>query len=345
LANRGAINWPLYHLLNYPLYASFNRLVYKQFKKKVVMGEYDMVHAITPMMPRYPVKLVNACQNTPFLLGPVNGGVPFPKGFEATARKEFAHFNFLRIFGRHLIPGYKKTYTKASKVLVGSTYTKDMLKDTFNLDDGKLTLFYENGIEAGFVSDEKKFSDKKLKLLFVGRLVPYKGADMMIDAINSLPDQYRSNVEATIVGDGPEKHALMQQAESSNLAKQIQFTGWVNQKDTLQFYKNADVFCFPSIREFGGAVVLEAMAGGLPCIVVNNGGIGEYVTEKTGYKIDPVSRQFIVESISDILMKMIDAKEDLQEKSRMCIERAKEFQWANKASAVHKIYENILSRT
>ena len=70
--------------------------------------------------------------------------------------------------------------------------------------------------------------------------------------------------------------------------------GWVEQTETAAYYQQADVFCFPSVREFGGAVVLEAMACGLPCIVVNYGGIGEYVTTETGFKLDPVSRSQLV---------------------------------------------------
>ena len=66
-----------------------------------------------------------------------------------------------------------------------------------------------------------------------------------------------------------------------NLGEIVSFAGWVNQQETLDYYRKADIFCFPSVREFGEAVVIEAMACGLPCIVANNGGIGEYVTTGT----------------------------------------------------------------
>ena len=53
----------------------------------------------------------------------------------------------------------------------------------------------------------------------------------------------------------------------------------VNQQETVDYYRKADIFCLPSAPEFGGAVVIETRACGLPCIVAENGGIGEYVTE------------------------------------------------------------------
>ena len=54
----------------------------------------------------------------------------------------------------------------------------------------------------------------------------------------------------------------------------------------------------PSAREFGGAVVIEAMACGLPCIVANKGGIGEYVTEETGFKIEQNSREYLTQELT-----------------------------------------------
>ena len=71
-------NWPLHHMLSYPVYAEFNQKVYNQFKEAVIMGKYDVVHALTPILPRYPVKIHKSCVGkTPFIIGPVNGGLPF----------------------------------------------------------------------------------------------------------------------------------------------------------------------------------------------------------------------------------------------------------------------------
>ncbi|WP_292753845.1 hypothetical protein, partial [Nostoc sp. NMS4] len=73
ITNRNRINWPLYHALTYPVYMEFDQNVYHKFKENVLRGDYDIVHVLTPMTPRYPVKLIQACKHTPFLLGPVNG--------------------------------------------------------------------------------------------------------------------------------------------------------------------------------------------------------------------------------------------------------------------------------
>ncbi len=345
LTTRGKTNWPLFNTLNYPIYAEFDNQVYKRFKNLVQQGEYDIVHGLTPMMPRYPYKIIKACQNTPFLLGPVNGGVPFPIGFQKVARQEFAYLNFLRTVGRYLIPNYPKTYQQASKILLGSTYTLNLIQDLFSLPDSQVKLFYENGITKDFlVSEDKTFSKDTLDLLFVGRLVPYKGADMLIEAVSKIKDSIRNRIKLTIVGDGSERENLSKQVQKLKLNSIVEFSGWVNQEETKNYYQQADIFCFPSIREFGGAVVIEAMASGLPCIVINNGGIGEYVTDITGFKIEPISRQYVIDEFVkkiELLFNNNDLKKQMSSES---VKRAKEFVWENKAQKILEIYENLVAQ-
>ena len=344
----GKIIWPLYNALTYPIYAEFNHKVYLKFNTLILNGQYDIVHALTPILPRYPVKAIKSCKKTPFILGPVNGGVPFPKGFQAVARQEFSYFNFLRLIGRYIIPGYRETYEKANYILSGSTYTMNLIKSLFDIKDENIELFYENGIDDSFLKNETKVSkideskNTKINLLFVGRLVPYKGADILIEAISKMEQSIQDKIELTIVGDGPERNTLQNQVNTMYLDKKVHFTGWVEQQKTVSYYRNSDLFCFPSVREFGGAVVLEAMANGLPCIVINNGGIAEYVTQETGYKIDPVSRNFVVNELKECITNLVQNDALRYDMSMKAIMRAKEFSWTAKASAIKNIYDILL---
>ncbi|HAC65690.1 MAG TPA: glycosyltransferase family 1 protein [Cyanothece sp. UBA12306] len=338
----GRKNWPLYVALSYPIYEEFNNQVYQKFKNQVLEQKYNIVHVITPMMPRYPAKIIKACQNTPFILGPVNGGVPFPPGFQKVARQEFAYFNFLRAIGRYLIPGYLETYKKANKVLGGSTYTLEFLKSLFNVSDNRFELFYENGIDKDFFQRQnKQGQNSQVQLLFVGRLVPYKGADMVIDAIYNLSENVKNKIKFTIVGDGSEKKRLENQVKNLGLENIVNFTGWIKQNETIEYYQKADIFCFPSIREFGGAVVLEAMACGLPCIVANNGGIGEYVTQETGFSIEPKSRQYLIKELTEKIKILVENKKLRHQMSAKCYERVQEFEWGSKARKIVEIYHQL----
>ncbi|MGQ9920296.1 MAG: glycosyltransferase family 4 protein [Desulfobacca sp.] len=344
ISSRGGVNWPLHHALSYPLYAEFNRGVYQAMAPAVQRGDFDLVHALTPMIPRYPYKIIRACQNTPFILGPVNGGVPFPKNFRDVAWKEFAHYNFLRLF-THLIPGYAATYRRADYVLAGSRYTLAYLQRTFHLSAHRVELLPENGLSADFFQEpQRETRQGPVQLLFVGRLVPYKGADILLDALARLPAAHCGQIELTVVGDGPERQPLTEQVQRLGLTAAVRFVGWVAQKQTREYYAQADLFCFPSIREFGGAVVLEAMASGLPCLVADHGGVAEYVTSECGVKIAPRNREYLVAQLAahiDTLSRDRDRRLAMGVRAQ---ERARQFTWEAKACQVAIIYEKVLQR-
>ena len=340
----GGIIWPLKHALAYPAYAEFNRRVFGMFAERVERGDYDIVHALTPILPRYPYAIVKACRTTPFILGPVNGGIPYPDGFKEIARREFSGLNALRLFSR-LLPGYAEAYTKAACVLAGSSYTRDLVRDMFSLPENRLMLFPENGIEAGqFHPPENKASGGLLRLLFTGRLVPYKGADMLLEALSLLPSAVQNNCRLTILGDGPERQRLEAQAARQGIAASVRFAGWVPQQKTPDYYRDADLFCFPSVREFGGAVVLEAMACGLPCIVVDHGGIAEYTTPETGFKLSPVSRAAVVHELAARIETLFYDRDLLARMSAAAVQQSQSFSWPAKARQIMNVYEHALSR-
>jgi len=344
ISTRGGVNWPLHHALSYPLYAEFNDRVYRALGAAVRRGEFDLVHALTPMIPRYPYKIIRACTGTPFILGPVNGGVPFPASFQEVAWKEFAHYNFLRLF-THCIPGYRATYRRADHIFAGSTYTRDYLRRTFRLAEEKVELLPENGLSPEFFQEPFREGRRgPVQLLFVGRLVPYKGADMLIDALSQVPGTAGRQWHLTLVGDGPERPHLERQVHRLGLARQVSFMGWVAQSQTREFYAAADIFCFPSIREFGGAVVLEAMASGLPCIVADHGGIAEYVTSDCGFKIPPRNREYLVTQLARHIAQLCEDRDLRLTLGRQARERAREFAWEAKARHVVATYEKILQR-
>ncbi|NJL68627.1 MAG: glycosyltransferase family 4 protein, partial [Microcoleus sp. SM1_3_4] len=254
------------------------------------------------------------------------------------------YLNFFRAIGRALIPDYAATYKKADKILAGSTYTLNLVKNMFAIPDSRIELFYENGIASSFLTETKKVTkDSPINLLFVGRLVPYKCADILIEAVSRLEPNVREKTHLTIVGDGQERNSLEERVRELNLGEKVKFAGWVGQEETVEYYRQADIFCFPSIREFGGAVVMEAMACGLPCIVPNNGGIGEYVTEETGFRIEPTSREYLTQELTNKIKILVEDDELRQKMSVKSMEKAKEFEWDCKAQKIVEIYHKTIA--
>lgn len=330
-------NWPLYHALSYPVYAAFNRKVRRRYQWAVEQGVFDVVHAFSPVLPRYPVGLAQATGRTPFVLGPVNGGLPFPHGFGNIYSKEHGYLNFLRNVAG-LLPGYAATYRKAALILAGSCYTLSMLTKRFPEAAARMELFHSNGIAPEFFHAPER-PKGIFTILFVGRLAAYKGADILLEAFA------RSGVagQVVLVGDGPERRDLEERAQALNIARNVRFAGWVAQRDTEAYYRQAHVFAFPSIREFGGTVALEAMAAGLPCVVADYGGIGEFVDDACGFRIAPVSREHMVRETAAALRALFEDENLRLRLGAGAAARAGEFLWSVKARKIAARYARLLA--
>ena len=115
----------------------------------------------------------------------------------------------------------------------------------------------------------KKICLKKFKFLYLGRIVPHKGLDILIHAFSSLRD-IREDVSLIICGDGPFRQ-YCESIVSYNNTKDVHFLGSTNPKYVGNIFKNASVFVFPChfndlVYESWGLVVNEAMSMGVPVI-------------------------------------------------------------------------------
>lgn len=102
--------------------------------------------------------------------------------------------------------------------------------------------------------------------LFVGRLVPYKGLDVLIEAVKLVPE-----ASLVIIGDGPLAGELADRAASAGCAERIEFTGSMGSEGVVGYLKRARALVLPSVdaSETFGLVQLEAMAAGVPVIAAD----------------------------------------------------------------------------
>ena len=125
-------------------------------------------------------------------------------------------------------------------------------------------------------------------VLFVGRLVPYKGLDVLLDAFRRVA----SDVDATLViaGEGPLESRLKAQAQTLGVANRVVFAGRVPDERLPELYAACDVFVLPSVtrQEAFGLVLVEALACGKPAVTTNFSGM-PYVVGDAGLKVPPGS--------------------------------------------------------
>jgi glycosyltransferase involved in cell wall biosynthesis len=337
------LGWTTQTALSSLSYPYFEYLVWKQFGARIRQGDFDVVHRITPLTPTAPSSLAKRCASAgvPFVLGPLNGGVPWPEGFDGERRREKEWLSYVRAAYR-LLPGIRRTYRLATKVLAGSRFTQGDLPAAYR---DKYIYMPENGIDPErFWRKAQSHDAGPLRAAFVGRLVPYKGPDMLLESALELLRSGSMTID--IVGDGPLMPELRAFVQKHNLEKVVTLHGWVANEQVQDILCQCEVLAFPSIREFGGGVVLEAMALGVVPIVVDYAGPGELVTGETGLKIPIGTRESIVAGFRETLTRLSEDRSELAALSRnACDQVQKRFTWPAKARNICAIYESLSNRT
>ena len=177
----------------------------------------------------------------------------------------------------------------------------------------------------------------------MGRLVPYKGPDMLLEA--AAPLLREGLLHLDIIGDGPLMPALRQMIAREGLESAVCLHGWVEHTAVQDIMCRSQVFAFPSIREFGGGVVLEAMALGIVPLIVDYAGHGELVSPDLGVKVPVGSRADIVKGFRDKLRELaLDSQSlaQLGKQARAFVHEA--FTWSAKARQVSEVYRWVLGQ-
>lgn len=168
---------------------------------------------------------------------------------------------FLNFFHRKLL--------KISSVIIG--LSKIYINHSLDLKEFKYKLDIVPPILKNVSTINKNYS-KKIRILFVGRLVKYKSLDVLIKSIGTLPNNY----SLTIVGDGPEYENLFNLSLKYNLNDRVFFLKNISEKNKSLEYKKASIFCMCSKNraESFGISLLEAINYSLPLVVSNVKGSG-----------------------------------------------------------------------
>jgi len=334
------LGWTTSVALKWPAYLYFEYLAYQRFRHALDRGEYDIVHRITPLTPTFPSPIAS-WSSTPFVLGPLNGGLPWPPETTRVRLAELEWLSYVR-GAYQLLPFSRSTYRRAARVIAGSMYTLSALPH----DVRRYAVYIpENGIDPSVFNAKDRLPVSQVepfRILFVGRLVPYKGADMVLQAVGSSP-RLRRAAEVVLVGAGPEERRLRQMASSLGIADHTRFMGSLPQQQVAAICRRSSVMAFPSLREFGGAVVIEAMACGLPCIVINHGGPAEHVTDQTGVRLPLGTRQAMIAAMQAALEDLCARRDRLAAMSVAGIERVQsQYIWARKAEQMQRIYWEVV---
>lgn len=181
-------------------------------------------------------------------------------------RKRDLLFRVYRIYGSNI-------YHWSEKNICVSNFEKELVQNDFHLPEDSIVIVPNGGRDLMKVDVPKEDS-----ILYVGRLVKYKGVDHILSAMAILKGRGK-NVQLRVVGTGPEKESLVRTAQELGLEGQIVWMEGISEEQLNLEYHKAGVLVLLSALEAYGLVIAEALKSGTPCIVAKTSALTEFTSE------------------------------------------------------------------
>lgn len=320
----------------------------RQLARRIVQTEaVSVVHQPMPVSPREPTLLRRL--GAPVVIGPMNGNMDYPEAFRS---KELGPVRMaVRLargaadrLTRSMLPGK----LEAAALIVANERTRSALPPTYR---GRIYTIPENGVDLQLWKSQPAARDGSAacRCVFIGRLVDVKAVDQLVSAFLCIPE--RERLSLTIVGDGPEKPALLSLAGAAGaLARsegepgRIFFAGWRTQPECAEILRASDILVMPSLRECGGAVVLEAMAVSLPVIATDWGGPADYLDPGCGILIRPASPAQFRKDLAAAMVRLAAdpaLRQAMGARGREKVSR--NFDWERKAEQLLAVYREVVA--
>jgi glycosyltransferase involved in cell wall biosynthesis len=322
-------------------------------RRLVKTHRINVVHQPIPVSPREPSLMHSV--GAPVVMGPMNGGMVFPPAFRRQRTWAERGLYALGIASAALLNRLMPGKRRAALLMVANQRTWDALPAGLC---PHVEQVVENGVDLSLwntgvqVPSPPPDPARPAVFLFMGRLIELKAVDLLLEAFHHARD--RAPMQLVIVGDGDDRARLQQCAKRLDLLPsadgdaapgQVRFAGWLPQPDCADLLASADGLVMPSLRECGGAVVLEAMAMGKPVIATAWGGPLDYLDADCGVLVEPHDREAVISGFAKAMEELA-----LQPDRRARMGRAgqdkirRHYDWERKAAAMLEIYQRVLDR-
>jgi D-inositol-3-phosphate glycosyltransferase len=240
---------------------------------------------------------------------------------------------------------------QADRIIAAGRDERDLLVRLYDADAARISvvpcgvnldLFHP--VDQAQARRELSIGEHERILLFVGRIEPLKGIDILLGAASELAVEHDCTV-VVIGGDNSgmqgEMAYLRTLAKRLGIADRVRFLGAVDHQKLPLYYSAADVCVVPSFYESFGLVALEAMACGTPVVASRVGGLaGTVLDGETGYLIPWRCPEPFAERI-ELLLGNEELRRAFGRTAREAVER---FRWANVADQVIELYRQLIER-
>ena len=335
---------------DYAAYHHWQKLAYKLVCELHRRERFDLAHQVTVNTfrePGYAWKL-----GIPFVWGPVGGTQNFPPRFlpmlplkEAAKEAARAVANELTLY---FSPRVRAAARHASRVIASNSTNR---ADYARAWSRRVNLLLETGLKEVREPDRARFHTRvaahsrgeglpPLHLLWSGELQTRKALPVLLRALQQARKQ--ATFSLTVLGDGPMRSLWEAESAKLGLTDIVRFAGRLPFPEAVAAMDRAELFCFTSLRDTSGNVVLEALAAGVPVVCFDHQGVGDIVTEACGVKLSVSSPKEAVEEWAGTLVALAQNPERLLRLSEGATGRAREFLWQRNGDVINTLYRELV---
>jgi glycosyltransferase involved in cell wall biosynthesis len=334
---------PVLFAYNYKAYHHWQKLAYVLACELHAHEHFDLVHQVnvcTFREPSYAWKL-----GIPFVWGPVGGSQNFPFRFLAMLSPVEAFKEGMRGLSNILTLRFSSRVhaaARAAAVIIGANSTNQ--RDYERAFHRTVDLHVETGLHQVTEPDRSRFRERlinsgdPLKILWSGEMQSRKALPILLRALAAIPDV---PFELTVLGDGQQRALWTTLAERLGLASRVVFLGRLPFAEAVAQMNQAELFCFPSLRDTSGNVVLEALSAGVPVICFDHQGVGDIVTEACGVKLPVISPARAIQDWANTIRELANDPARLLRMSEAATLRARDFLWERNGDWMLAVYRKL----
>lgn len=230
------------------------------------------------------------------------------------------------------------TPSETIKKMVESIKVKSLIKvipTGINISDFETS---RSKILSQKIKQEYNIPQKTFLLITAGRLAKEKNFFFLLRSFKQVAEQIE-NVHLLFAGDGPVREDLYDSARELKIIDKVTFAGMMPRTKLIQCYTAADLFVFSSLTETQGLVVIEAMAGGTPVVVVDSAAVSEVIDNAVdGFKVTENEKEFAKKVVLILKNEVLRIK-----MSTNARKKAKSYTSQNMALKLLQEYEKLIN--
>lgn len=279
-----------------------------------------------------------------FIWGPVGGVETIPDEYSRFYQKKMRLVEQLRcivVSNLKLNCGFKRRCKNADLILCKTDILRQHIPECY-LD--KAVLFtdvaVDNLLEAPPITESNP--NKRVDFITVGRLDPWRGYDLAIEAFAKVV-RLNKNIHLTIIGKGSDKERLNNLIDELSLTRKVTMTGALSMEQYQEYMRNCDVVVNASLKEGAVTVAFDSMAMGKPLICIDTTGYTRYFSSEYAEIIQRGDRKTTIQALADSMIKLMDAHTRF-EMGKKAQQASSQFTWAHRGEEIFAVITKAVKK-